>query len=166
MITSLAELLRDRPFLKVVTTNGCFDILHPGHVALIQHAQNVIQNIFDTQGIHDARHKAIVLVVLVNDDASVARLKPGRPINDILTRMLVVDSLKGVSRVVPFSEDTPCEILEQIRPEVHIKDSSYKNKPMPEKELVERYGGKISFAPNLRCNSTTDIVEKIRGMKP
>lgn len=131
---------------KVVFTNGCFDILHAGHVGYLQ----------------QARRQGHRLIVAVNDDASVTRLKgPGRPINPVDRRMAVLAGLEAVDWVVSFSGDTPEELLEQLRPDILVKGGDYSKEQVVGWQIVEGYGGEVkvlSFFDNL---STTAIVEKI-----
>jgi D-beta-D-heptose 7-phosphate kinase/D-beta-D-heptose 1-phosphate adenosyltransferase len=132
---------------KVVFTNGCFDIIHAGHVGYLQ----------------DARQHGERLIVAVNDDASVTRLKgEGRPINSLERRMAVLAGLESVDWVVGFAEDTPIPLLEMLQPDVLIKGGDYQISEVVGAELVQAYGGKVKVLSFLDNCSTSKIVEKIR----
>jgi len=133
---------------KVVFTNGCFDILHPGHSRYL------------------ARAKALgdVLIVGVNSDRSVRRLKgEGRPIVDAAHRAEMVAALKPVDYVVIFDEDTPIETIKALRPDVHVKGGDYDIKDLPEKKAVEEGGGRVVIVPLEPGHSTTGILERVGG---
>ncbi len=132
---------------KVVFTNGCFDILHAGHVAYLE----------------QARAQGDRLVVAINDDASVARLKgPGRPINSVDRRMAVLAGLGAVDWVVSFAEDTPEVLLEKVRPDVLVKGGDYGLEGVVGADIVLAYGGDVKVLSFVDSCSTTAIVEKIR----
>lgn len=132
---------------KIVFTNGCFDILHAGHVTYLE----------------QARAQGDRLIVAVNDDASVSRLKgPGRPINSVDRRMAVLAGLEAVDWVLCFSEDTPENLLAQVRPDVLVKGGDYGVDQVVGAELVEAYGGVVKVLGLVENSSTTAIVEKIR----
>ena len=132
---------------KVVFTNGCFDILHAGHVAYLE----------------QARAQGDRLVVAINDDASVARLKgPGRPINSVDRRMAVLAGLGAVDWVVSFAEDTPEALLEKVRPDVLVKGGDYGLDGVVGADIVLAYGGDVKVLNFVDSCSTTAIVEKIR----
>jgi rfaE bifunctional protein nucleotidyltransferase chain/domain len=135
----------------VVWTNGCFDLLHVGHIRNLQ----------------AARQLGDVLVVGVNSDASVRQLKgPARPILPEAERAELLAALECVSHVLVFVEPTPEAILAQLRPDIHCKGADYgppHNKPIPEAALVQAYGGRIAFLPLVPGVSTTDIVSRIRS---
>jgi len=131
---------------KVVFTNGCFDLIHAGHVSLLQFA----------------RSKGDVLVVGMNNDASVRRLKgKTRPILLERERGAILAALESVDYVVPFAEDTPQRLIRALRPDVLVKGEDYSDKPVVGREDVERGGGRVELAPLVRGVSTTDIVERI-----
>ncbi len=133
---------------KIVFTNGCFDIIHAGHVGYLQ----------------DARQQGDRLVVAVNDDASVTRLKgEGRPINSLDRRMAVLAGLESVDWVVGFSEDTPIPLLELLKPDVLIKGGDYKISEVVGADIVQAYGGEVKVLSFLDNCSTSNIVKKIRG---
>jgi len=130
----------------IAMTNGCFDILHAGHV----HYLNL------------AKEQADRLVVAVNDDASVSRLKgPSRPINSVERRMAVLAGLSCVDWVVSFSQDTPEQLLEFIRPDVLIKGGDYDPEEVVGAEIVKDYGGEVKVLGYVEGLSTTSTIEKI-----
>jgi D-beta-D-heptose 7-phosphate kinase/D-beta-D-heptose 1-phosphate adenosyltransferase len=131
---------------KIVFTNGCFDILHPGHVDFLRRS----------------RALGDLLVVGLNDDASVRRLKgEGRPVNDLRSRATVLGGLASVDYVVAFPEDTPAEILREVRPDVLVKGEDWKDKGVVGREFVESYGGRVELLPLVPGHSTTSIVDRL-----
>jgi rfaE bifunctional protein nucleotidyltransferase chain/domain/rfaE bifunctional protein kinase chain/domain len=133
---------------RVVFTNGCFDVLHRGHVAYLE----------------QARRLGDVLVVALNSDASVARLKgPDRPVNPVTDRASVVAALRCVDHVVVFDEDTPISLIEQLRPEVYAKGGDYTPQMLPETPVVQRLGGEVRVLDYLSDHSTSAIVRRIRA---
>ncbi len=133
---------------KIVFTNGCFDILHAGHVSYLE----------------QARAQGDRLVLAVNDDASVSRLKgPGRPINAVDRRMAVLAGLGAVDWVVSFSEDTPENLLRAVRPDVLVKGGDYGIEGVVGADIVRAYGGEVRVLGLVENSSTTAIVEKIKG---
>jgi len=132
---------------RIVFTNGCFDIIHAGHVGYLE----------------EARAQGDRLVVAINDDASVTRLKgPGRPINAVDRRMAVLAGLEAVDWVVSFAEDTPEALLEQVRPDVLVKGGDYGIDQVVGAPIVQAYGGEVKVLKFVDSCSTTAIVEKIR----
>ena len=132
---------------KIVFTNGCFDILHAGHVGYLE----------------QARKQGDRLVLAINSDASVTRLKgEGRPINPVERRMAVLAGLEAVDWVVSFEDDTPERLLELIKPDILVKGGDYTRKEVVGWEIVEGYGGEIAVLDFLDNCSTTAIVEKIQ----
>lgn len=133
--------------LRVVLTNGCFDLIHPGHIALLRRAADLGDR----------------LVVGVNSDASVARLKgAGRPLNSLVDRMKVLAALSCVDHVVPFEEDSPLALIEALRPDVFVKGEDPTADPIPEATLVERLGGIVHFLGDLSDGSTSRLIERAR----
>ena len=133
---------------KIVFTNGCFDILHAGHVSYLE----------------QARAEGDRLVLAVNDDASVSRLKgPGRPINAVDRRMAVLAGLGAVDWVVSFSEDTPENLLRAVKPDVLVKGGDYGIDGVVGADIVRAYGGEVRVLGLVENSSTTAIVEKIRS---
>ena len=133
---------------KIVFTNGCFDILHAGHVGYLK----------------QARAQGDRLVLAINDDDSVKRLKgEGRPINPVERRKTVLAGLKAVDWVVSFNEDTPERLLQQVRPDVLVKGGDYGIEGVVGGEFVSSYGGEVKVLSFLDNCSTTAIVEKIQS---
>ncbi len=131
---------------RIVFTNGCFDLVHRGHVGYL------------------SRAKALgdVLVVGVNADESVRRLKGAdRPVCDEAARVRVLSALSCIDHVVVFAQDTPSEIIEDIRPDVYVKGGDYSRERLPEAAQIERLGGILHFLP-YEDESTTSIIERIR----
>ena len=135
----------------VVWTNGSFDLLHPGHVASLE----------------AARAFGGVLVVGVNSDDSVRNYKgPSRPILSEQDRAAMLAALECVDAVVIFPEATPQTAIERLRPDVHVKGAEYTpphGRPVPERALVEGYGGRVEYVPLVAGVSTTDIIGRIEG---
>ena len=135
---------------RIVFTNGCFDILHAGHVAYL----------------NQARQLGDWLVVAVNDDDSVRRLKGrGRPVNPLEQRMRVLEGLAAVDWVVPFSEDTPQALLAEIRPDVLVKGGDYASDEVLGADLVLRQGGEVRVLGEVEGYSTTRIVDRISALE-
>lgn len=131
---------------KIVFTNGCFDILHWGHVSYLK----------------KARELGDYLVLALNTDDSVKKLKgPTRPINNQNDRALVLNELKSIDFVTFFSEDTPYEIINHIKPDIITKGGDYNPKQVVGKDLVESYGGKVEIIPFVEGKSTSKIINKI-----
>jgi D-beta-D-heptose 7-phosphate kinase/D-beta-D-heptose 1-phosphate adenosyltransferase len=132
---------------SIVFTNGCFDIIHAGHTSYLSRAKSL----------------GDVLVVGVNSDAGVRRLKGARrPINRLENRMEVLSALSCVDYLVEFDEDTPAELIRQIRPEIFVKGGDYSRQDLPEAVVVEECGGRVEILPYLEAQSTTRIIERIR----
>ena len=153
VVSSLADL-RTRVELyrqqgrRVVFTNGCFDILHRGHIAYLNQAK----------ALGDA------LVVGINSDASVRRLKgPDRPVNPLEDRLAVLAALSCIDVLVPFDEDTPAALLEVVRPDVFVKGGDYRRETLPEASLVESLGGEVRILPYVPDRSTSDVIRRIRA---
>ncbi len=136
---------------RIVFTNGCFDILHPGHIDLLSKAAD--------QGDR--------LIVGLNSDLSVKRLEKGpeRPLVDERSRALVLTSLEMVDGVVIFEEDTPFELIQLLRPDVLVKGGDYEKEEVVGREIVERNGGQVVLIPLLEGYSTSSIVERILGSR-
>jgi len=133
---------------RIVFTNGCFDILHAGHVGYLEQARRLGER----------------LIVAVNADESVRRLKgDGRPINSEDRRMAVLAGLESVDWVLVFTDDTPERLLKFIRPDILVKGGDYKKEAVVGWEIVEAYGGEVRALDFLDDCSTTAIVEKIQG---
>ena len=137
---------------RIVFTNGCYDILHPGHVDLL------------------ARTKALgdVLVLGLNSDESVKRQGKGddRPVNPYPVRAFVLAHLESVDFVVRFDEDTPAQLIEAVRPDVLVKGGDWPVERIVGRETVQRRGGDVVSLPLLEGYSTTALIEKIRRSAP
>ncbi|MSP88518.1 MAG: D-glycero-beta-D-manno-heptose-7-phosphate kinase [Alphaproteobacteria bacterium] len=134
--------------LTVGFANGCFDLLHPGHVSLLA----------------QARAKCDRLVVGLNGDSSVARLKgPGRPVQSEAGRAAILGSLASVDLVVIFNEDVPMKLIERLKPDVVIKGADWAGKTAPDFELVKSYGGRMEFAELTPGQSTTSTIARMGG---
>jgi D-beta-D-heptose 7-phosphate kinase/D-beta-D-heptose 1-phosphate adenosyltransferase len=146
LATELAE--HRRHGRRIVFTNGCFDILHRGHVTYLRRA----------------RELGDVLVVGVNSDAGIRRLKgPTRPINTLEDRLAVLAALRCVDHLIPFDEDTPHELIRLVRPDVFVKGGDYTRDRLPEASLVEELGGVVRILPLVEDRSTTSLIDRIRG---
>ncbi|MFO7767427.1 MAG: D-glycero-beta-D-manno-heptose 1-phosphate adenylyltransferase [bacterium] len=134
--------------LTVVFTNGVFDILHPGHAGYLEEAGALGDR----------------LVVGVNDDLSAQRLEkgPARPVNPLRDRAWMLASLRSVDLVVPFSEDTPLQLIEALRPDVLVKGGDYRREEVVGGDEVESWGGRTVLIPLREGYSTTRLVERIR----
>jgi rfaE bifunctional protein nucleotidyltransferase chain/domain len=141
------EALR-RAGKKIVFSNGCFDLIHPGHVRLLESAR----------GLGD------VLVLGLNSDASVRRLGKGpeRPLNSFAARAFVLAHLAAVDLIVEFDEDTPLALIRDIRPDILVKGGDWPREAIAGADLVEAAGGRVYALPLLQGFSTTSLVEKIR----
>ena len=145
-IAKFCEILRQGG-QKVVFTNGCFDILHAGHVTYLE----------------ATKAQGNVLVLGLNTDESVRRLKgPERPINSELDRAKVVGALKAVDYVVLFGEQTAEAVIAEVKPDVYVKGGDYTLDTLPEAKIVQSYGGKVAFIDMVEGRSTTNIINKIK----
>lgn len=133
--------------VRVVFTNGCFDLLHAGHVAYLAAARTL----------------GDVLVVGVNSDAGVRRLKgPGRPLNPLEDRAAVLGALRCVDHLVAFDADTPLELLRTLRPDVYVKGGDYRVEGLPEAPLMAELGGEVVLLPYLEGRSTSALLRRLR----
>jgi len=133
---------------KIALANGCFDVLHVGHVRYLE----------------GARAEADVLVVGVNGDASTRRLKgEGRPVMPAEDRALVVAALRAVDHVVVFEEDDVGRLLVALRPDVHCKGTDYTPETVPEREVVRSYGGRVAIVGDSKDHDTRALLARIRG---
>lgn len=131
---------------RIVLTNGCFDILHRGHINYLL----------------DARALGDVLIVGVNSDESIHRIKgPDRPINTLFDRLGVLRAVRCIDHLVVFDEDTPHRLIEAIRPDVFVKGGDYTRESLPEASLVEQLGGTVRILPLVAERSTTEIIRRI-----
>lgn len=150
-IKKLTDLKGIRAELKrrgstVVFTNGCFDLLHSGHIHLFR----------------EAKKTGDVLIVAVNDDASVKRIKgPARPIFPLEERLEILEAVEYIDYLTSFSEETPQEIIASLLPDVLVKGGDWKLEEVVGREEVEKAGGKVVIVPYLKGYSGTRIIEKI-----
>ena len=142
-LEELPELLAGK---KVVLTNGCFDILHVGHVRYLK----------------DARALGDALVVAINSDVSMRRIKdPGRPILGQDERVALVSALRCVDYVVLFDEPDVTRVLDVLRPAIHAKGTDYTEQTVPERSKVLGYGGEVRITGDPKDHSTRDIIARI-----
>ena len=131
----------------IVSTNGCFDILHIGHVRYLQ----------------ESKKKGDILVVYLNSDSSVKRLKgDSRPLNSEQDRAEVLAALGCVDYVVIFEEDTPCNLIEIVKPDIHTKGGDYNPETLPETKVIKENGGELVFINFTEGKSTTATIEKMK----
>ncbi len=130
----------------IVFTNGCFDLLHPGHLSYL----------------NDAKSLGARLVIGLNSDDSIRRLKgPKRPIISERDRATMVSGLSSVDMVVMFKEDTPIDLISSLKPDIHVKGGDYVAEHLPEYPIVTAYGGQVKILPFIAGHSTSGIIEKI-----
>lgn len=134
---------------KIVFTNGCFDILHAGHVDYLKKAKAL----------------GDMLIIGLNSDESVRKIKdPKRPINTEFWRAKVLSALEYVDYIVIFNEKTPEKLVEKLKPDIYVKGSDWRLSRLPEKKIVEKYGGKVVLIDMIEGISTSKIVEKILSL--
>jgi len=132
----------------VVFTNGVFDLLHPGHIEVLDMA----------------RREGAALVVGLNSDDSVKRLKgPSRPVRNTAERAVVLAGLEAVDAVVVFDEDTPFALVQRLQPDVIVKGGDYSPETIVGADVVTARGGRVVVVPLVAGQSTTSIIEKLRG---
>ena len=135
----------------VVFTNGCFDILHAGHVRYLTEAKKL----------------GDVLVVGLNSDESVRKLKgEGRPVNPAADRAEVLEGLRAIDQVVVFDEDTAEEMVRQLQPDVYVKGGDYSLDRLPESSIVAAYGGRTVLVPMVEGRSTSNVIRKLKRKEP
>ena len=150
-IQDLDDLIKIRSRLKkqgkkVVFTNGCFDLLHRGHIHLFT----------------GAKKHGDILLVAVNDDSSVGRLKgPSRPIFPLDERLEILEAIETIDYLVPFSEDTPQKIIASLLPDILIKGGDWKPEEVVGKSEVEEAGGKVIIVPFLSSYSSSSLIDRI-----
>ena len=133
---------------KIVFTNGCFDIIHAGHISYLNEAKTL----------------GDILIVGLNSDKSVRRLKGGgRPIVSEKDRAYVLANLKPVDYVIMFDEDTPYELIKEIKPDVLVKGADYEGKSIVGSDIVESSGGKTVLINFIKGKSTSGIIKKIKS---
>lgn len=145
----LAALAAERAAGKSIAfANGCFDVLHVGHIRYLQ----------------DAARVADVLVVGVNGDASVRRLKgEGRPVMPENERAEIISTIRGVTYVTIFHEESPSRLLQILRPDFQCKGTDYTADSVPEAEIVKSYGGKVVIVGDPKDHSTTEMLRRMKG---
>ena len=155
-ILTLENALRRRAAARAlrqtyVFTNGCFDVLHPGHVALV----------------HEARRLGHYLLVAINSDRSVRGLKgAGRPLQDQAARATVLAALQDVDGVIVFDEETPLEVIRALRPDVLVKGGDYTPDQVVGREEVEASGGRVVIVPLVPGHSSSEVVRRMKGAVP
>jgi rfaE bifunctional protein nucleotidyltransferase chain/domain len=131
---------------RVALTNGCFDVLHVGHLRLLR----------------EARGLAELLVVALNSDASARAAKgPGRPLVPLAERMELVAGLAGVDFVTSFDEPTAAALLAALRPELHVKGTDWTAETVPEREVVRGYGGRVVIAGDPKTHSSSELIRRL-----
>lgn len=134
----------------VVCTNGCFDILHVGHVRYLQKTKTF----------------ADYSIVLLNSDKSVKSIKgPSRPINNENDRAEILSALRCVDYVVLFDEDSPRNLLDEIKPDVYTKGADYSMETLPEADIMKKNGTRVEFISFVEGKSTTNTIEKMKNSK-
>lgn len=149
-INTSKNLIQDLKMLehKIVFTNGCFDILHLGHVTYLE----------------QAKERGDILIVGLNSDASVKRLKGAkRPIKDELSRASILAALSSVDIVIIFGEDTPIDLIRAVSPDILVKGGDYKKENIVGAKFVEENGGTVEIIPFLEGHSSTDLINKLNG---
>lgn len=132
----------------VVVTNGCFDILHVGHVRYLQKSKSFADYLF----------------VLLNSDSSVRRIKgEGRPVNNENDRAEILSALSCVDFVVIFDEDSPAELIDEMKPDVYTKGADYTMETLPERDIMIKNNIKVEFIDFVAGKSTTNIINKIEN---
>ena len=151
----LSNLLKMREDYKkstktVLFTNGCFDILHAGHVSYLQAAKKY----------------GDILIIGLNSDQSIQAIKgPTRPIIPQQHRLTLLCALDVVDHVVIFDEETPVKLVEALKPDYYIKGADYTTETLPEYPIVKRYGGKVALIPLVEGLSTSTIISKIQTLQ-
>ncbi len=144
---NISSFKRDHAIRPLVFTNGCFDLIHPGHVSYLL----------------KARELGNFLWIGLNTDSSVKKLKGDkRPINDEITRSILLASLFFVDAVTLFDEENPISLLEEIHPDIHVKGGDYKKEDLPEYNTIVEYGGRVEILPCIEGISTTHLIKKIK----
>ena len=132
----------------IVMTNGCFDIIHVGHVRYLQKTKSL----------------ADVLILALNSDKSIREIKgEGRPINNENDRAEVLSALECVDYIVLFDENSPAELLKTVKPDVYAKGADYTLETLPETNVVQSFGGRIEFIDFVAGKSTSNLIQKIKN---
>lgn len=133
--------------LKIAFANGCFDVIHPGHIRYLKAAKEV----------------ADILILGVNSDSSVRKLKGrGRPFFPLKERLEILSSIIYIDFIIPFSEEKPLKIIKILKPDFHCKGGDYKKEEVPEKELVEKLGGKVLIVGGKKIYSSSNLIKKLK----
>lgn len=144
----LSKIITERKEKKIVFTNGCFDILHAGHVAYL----------------NEAKQQGNILVVGLNSDSSVKRLKgEARPINNEKDRKFLLENLKAVDAVEIFSEDTPYDLIKLLKPDVLVKGGDWAPEQIVGHDIVHSYGGSVKSLTFKDGYSTTTLIGQVQG---
>lgn len=148
----LAAVARERASGRSIAfANGCFDVLHVGHIRYLQ----------------GASAEADILVVGVNGDESVRTLKgEGRPVMNERERAEIIAAVRGVAYVTVFRETSPARLIGTLRPDVHCKGTDYTAESVPEAEVVRSYGGRVAIVGDPKDHSTTEILRRLRNDAP
>ena len=147
-LTSLLKVVEKRKYCgeKAVFTNGCFDLLHTGHLHYLE----------------EARELGDFLIIGLNSDTSVQSLKgSSRPFLSEIERAQILSSLEFVDYIVIFKELLPCNLIEKLKPDFHVKGGDYKEEDLPELPVVKSYGGKVVIMRQIPGKSTTNFIEEI-----
>ena len=137
----------DRKNLKISFANGCFDLIHSGHIRYLKASKEM----------------ADLLFVGVNDDISIKKLKgEKRPIFPLQERLEILSSIIYIDFLIPFSEEKPIKIIEILKPNFHCKGADYTPSSVPEKEIVEKYGGKVLIVTKDKEPNTTSILKRLK----
>jgi rfaE bifunctional protein nucleotidyltransferase chain/domain len=134
---------------SIIFTNGCFDILHSGHIDYLKKTKEL----------------GNILIIGINSDESIKKIKQqNRPINKLLDRMIVLNSIKYVDYVVPFNEETPENLIKIIKPDVLTKGGDWNKKDVVGSAFVKSYGGRTVIIPYIKGKSTTNTIKRIRDL--
>ena len=150
-VTDIEELKQALSVLKsnnekIIFTNGCFDLIHRGHIASLR----------------EAKSRGDRLIVAINDDTSVKSIKgESRPVCSLQNRIAVLEELSCIDWIVPFSEDTPLSLIQELKPDVYVKGGDYEKEKLAEYDLVSSYGGEVVISPYVEGCSTTAIIDSI-----
>jgi rfaE bifunctional protein nucleotidyltransferase chain/domain len=134
---------------KIVFTNGCFDLIHPGHISVLMHCKL-------------AYGDNTTVIVGLNSDESIKRIKGNnRPVTDQVTRKIILEAIRYVDAVMIFDEDTPLELINKIKPDIIVKGGGYNEDDVVGAELIKTYGGKVVTIPYVGSWSTTETINSI-----
>jgi D-beta-D-heptose 7-phosphate kinase/D-beta-D-heptose 1-phosphate adenosyltransferase len=134
---------------KIVFTNGCFDVLHKGHVQYLKFCKE---------------HGDVVVIGLNSDSSVKANKGPERPVNSQFDRAAVLEALESVDYIAIFDDPTPIDLIESVRPDVLVKGQDWAEKGVVGREFVESYGGKVVLAPVVEGKSSTATIEKLKSI--